>query len=345
MDECIRKIHHKVDELYKEQAIPEKTHKVMEAFVQSYVQTARQGGASDDHIFDLFSTYIERLHYLHLHPFSFEPYHQQILKPFNYFEFGLDFIRPLVCLKASELVGWDQVCDIQKKLKQKENVVLLANHQTEIDPQLINLLLEERYPKLAQEMIFVAGDRVILDHLAVPASMGRNLLCIYSKKHISNPPSQMAEKRHHNQRTMERMAELLKEGGKCIYVAASGGRDRPDKQGNFPVAPLDPQSIELFYLMAKKSKKPCHFHTLALLTHRVLPPPNDVEIELGEERSTSYSGIYANFGQEVDMELFANKVIENKIERRHLRSDFVWNQINQDYQCLKQLRDHHESKP
>jgi glycerol-3-phosphate O-acyltransferase len=30
----------------------------------------------------------------------------------------------------------------------------------------------------------VAGDRVTTDLLAMPFSMGRNLLCIFSKKHV-----------------------------------------------------------------------------------------------------------------------------------------------------------------
>ncbi len=50
-------------------------------------------------------------------------------------------------------------------------------------------------------MIFVAGERVITDPLAVPASMGRNLLCIYSKRYIDHPPELKSEKQLHNKRT------------------------------------------------------------------------------------------------------------------------------------------------
>lgn len=339
----IKEIQNIIAKLFQDKAIPEKTYKVMESFVQVYAENAKLAGYTDKDIFNIFYQYVERLRYLNEHPFHFEPYHQQILEPFNYFEFGLTFTRPMVNLEKSEYRTYEQLKEIESALEKGENVVLLANHQTEVDPQLINLLLEKDFPKLAQEMIFVAGDRVILDHLAVPVSMGRNLLCIYSKKHINNPPEQMEKKRDHNVRTMQRMAELLKEGGKCIYVAPSGGRDRPNEKGEFPVAELDPDSIELFYLMARKSKVTCHFHTLALLTHEILPPPNDVEIELGEERSTSYSGIYAFFGKAIDMELFAGKKILNKVEKRELRAKHVWSQINQHYAVLKKLKEQHES--
>ena len=79
-------------------------------------------------------------------------------------------------------------------LKKGHNVVFLANHQIEADPQAISILLDERFPGIAPEMIFVAGERVITDPLAVPFSMGRSLLCIYSKRYIDNPPEQKADK-------------------------------------------------------------------------------------------------------------------------------------------------------
>jgi glycerol-3-phosphate O-acyltransferase len=43
------------------------------------------------------------------------------------------------------------------------------------------------------------------------------------------------------------------------YVAPSGGRDRPNQEGIVEVAPFDPQSIEMFNLMAKKSTRPTFF--------------------------------------------------------------------------------------
>lgn len=46
------------------------------------------------------------------------------------------------------------------------------------------ILLDPTYPDFAERTIFVAGDRVTTDLLAQPFSMGRNLLCIYSKKHL-----------------------------------------------------------------------------------------------------------------------------------------------------------------
>ena len=60
---------------------------------------------------------------------------------------------------------------------------MIGNHQTEADPQVLSLLLEtEGYEDTAEKTIFVAGHKVTTDPLAIPFSMGRNLLTIFSKK-------------------------------------------------------------------------------------------------------------------------------------------------------------------
>ena len=104
-------------------------------------------------------------------------------------------------------------------------VGVVAAAQSEADPQIFSVLLDPIYPGFAESTIFVAGDRVTTDLLAQPFSMGRNLLCIFSKKHVDNPPEQRADKMRHNRMVMKRMGQLLKEGGQCIWVAPSGGRE------------------------------------------------------------------------------------------------------------------------
>lgn len=60
-----------------------------------------------------------------------------------------------------------------------------------------------------------------------PFSMGRNLLCVYSKKHMEDDPEKKQAKMNSNRKTMVTMQRMLNEGGKIIWVAPSGGRDRP----------------------------------------------------------------------------------------------------------------------
>lgn len=268
------------------------------------------------------------------HPYSFSIFHRCVRSPFDYYQFGLDFIRPFIDFDHSKIFGLDVLCSIQEQLKKGENVILLANHQTEPDPQAISLLLEKIDPKLASDMVFVAGHRVISDLMAIPLSLGRNLLCIYSKKHMSHPPEEKAEKMLHNQRTLKQMQELLNEGGYCIYVAPSGGRDRPDSNGKFQVAPFDAQSVELFSLLGQQSERPTHFYPLALQTFDLMPPPQIVEKELGEKRIIHFTPIYLSFGEEIDMHHFPGSELLDKKTKRIKRAEYIWQKVCQGYEAF-----------
>jgi glycerol-3-phosphate O-acyltransferase len=135
----------------------------------------------------------------------------------------------------------------------------------------------------------------------------------------------------HNKKTMELMSELLSEGGHAIYVAPSGGRDRPNEKGVVEVAPFDPQSIEMFYLMTQKAKRPTHFYPMALSTYDLLPPPQTIQIELGEIRKTKRGDIHLAIAPRIDMEHFPGADEKDKHKRRELRAEFIWNQVKQEY--------------
>ena len=107
-----------------------------------------------------------------------------------------------------------------------ENVIVFANHQTEADPAVWAHMLEAAQPQLATDVIYVAGDRVVSDPMCKPFSMGRNLLCVHSKKHMFDDPDTVDAKQRQNRKTLVTMARLLNEGGKLIWIAPSGGRDR-----------------------------------------------------------------------------------------------------------------------
>jgi len=316
--------------------LPEKTYQIVLQLYESYASSMELSGfqmKNYDHLFDaLLMLMIKHLKT----PFHFEAYHKRILHPYDYFQFGIEFIRPLVDQQCSHVLGMHNVQKISQQLQAGENAILFANHQTEVDPQLMSISLEKSYPDIGENVIFVAGDRVLTDPMAVPFSMGRNLLCIYSKRHIDNPPEKKEEKLQHNQRTMQRMKELLSEGGKCIYVAPSGGRDRPNAEGEVTVAPFDPQSIEMFRLMAKQAHKPVHFYPLSLVTFDILPPPPSVESELGETRSAKREGSLFFYGDEIDMENFPGSEITDRHEKRSARAHFIYNLVNANYRFLKQ---------
>lgn len=269
-------------------------------------------------------------------PYIFEPYHKKIRHPIDYYRFGIDLILPLVDLDLSTVSGASHLQWISERLKKQENVVLLANHQTETDPQAIAILLEKDFPEIGEKIIYVAGERVVTDPLAIPFSMGCDLLCIYSKRHIDSPLELKAEKMLHNKNTMEKMSALLKEGGKIIYVAPSGGRDRKNGQGIVEVAPFDANSIEMFYLMARKAGTPTHFVPLALATYDLLPPPEIVQKELGEVRYAKRTPIHLSFGAPFDMNHFPGSDDPDKLSRRKNRALALDQLIKQMYATITQ---------
>lgn len=323
-------------DLYSEEGfIPLKYIEIFKHFYTSYAKAIGAYGVPISNYKALFETYLKLIKQQCLEPYLFEPYHIQIRKPFDYYAFGLEMLKPLVDRKISSVLGLEHLKSITESLKRGENAIFLANHQIEGDPQVIGILLEESFPDFAQQLIFVAGERVITDPLAVPMSMGCNLLCIYSKRYIDHPPEHKLKKQLHNKHTMELMSELLSEGGKAIYVAPSGGRDRPNAEGIVEVAPFDPQSIEMFYLMASRAGHPTHFYPLVLKTYELLPPPQNIQVELGEARLTKRAGIHLAFGSKFDMDHFPGSDIKNKHERRQNRAKYIWNIVQEIYKTLK----------
>ena len=110
----------------------------------------------------------------------------------------------MIINEQSKLVGVDHAKKILEKINQGQNVVILSNHQTEADPQVISVLLEQNgLAELAEKMIFIAGHKVTNDPICIPFSMGRNLICIHSKKHIKNPPEDMQRKQAQNLESMK----------------------------------------------------------------------------------------------------------------------------------------------
>src|SRR6187402_3271803 len=143
---------------------------ILVAFFSTYraaLTTAGLDAGAYDH---LLVGFVERMAVQLDDPFTFEPYHRQITAPFDYYQFGVEFLRPLVDKARSSLRGQPHLDRAFSQRAAGDNVIFLANHQTEGDPQAISLLLEDTHPEIGKEMIFVAGERVTTDPLAVPFS-------------------------------------------------------------------------------------------------------------------------------------------------------------------------------
>ena len=320
------------DKACKEGAIPHKYREIFLQFYASYKEAFHNASLPIAQLFPHFSTFLQLVLQEFHTPHLFEPYHKKVRHPFDYYKFGVEFIRPLIDFSHSSALFLERADEIERHLHAKDNVILIANHQTEPDPQVIDLLLEKSHPTLGKRIIYVAGERVITDPLAIPFSMGCDLLCIYSKRYIDHPPELKADKLRHNQRTMEQMRHLFAEGGKIVYVAPTGGRDRKNSQGLIEMAPFDPQSLEMMHLTACRARVPAHFYPLTLATYELFPPPDTIQKELGEKRRVKYTPVHLAFGEEFNMDRFPGSEGKDKREKRALRAELLWKIVHNNYQ-------------
>jgi glycerol-3-phosphate O-acyltransferase len=299
-------------------------------FFSSYREAAKKTGLSGQAIDEILHSYSKLVEEQRSNPFKFAAFHEAQREPFDYYQFGLEFIRSLMLLDQSTVSGDANLRKMEELIAKGENVILFGNHQIEPDPQAIDLLLRHHGSEFGEKIIFVAGHRVTSDPFAAPLSRGRRLLCIHSKKYIEHPPEEKEAKIAQNQATLRQMRQMLDQGGSAIFVAPSGGRDRRNEQGSVVVAPFDPQSIEMFYLMAKSSSKPTHFFPLALDTYHLLPPPDILAHALGEERKFAAHPCHLFFGDEIDMEASCGEA-QDKKERRSHRAEAIWSTVNYAY--------------
>uniref|UniRef100_A0A7N1A1G5 Glycerol-3-phosphate acyltransferase, chloroplastic n=1 Tax=Kalanchoe fedtschenkoi TaxID=63787 RepID=A0A7N1A1G5_KALFE len=268
-------------------------------------------------------------------PYTFGPYHRAIRQPYDYYMFGQNYIRPLVDLRTSYVGNVNIFYEMEKKLQQGDNIILISNHQSEADPAVIALLLEKSIPRLAEDMTYIAGDRVVTDPLCKPFSMGRNLLCVYSKKHMNDDPELVEMKRKANTRSLKEMAMLLREGSQIIWIAPSGGRDRPDAQtGEWFPAPFDASAVDNMRRLANHSGVPGHLYPLALLCYDIMPPPLQVEKEIGEKRVLCFHGTGLSAGPEISYSAIGARC-EHSEQAKEAYSQALYDSVFEQYNVLK----------
>ncbi|KAK4533146.1 hypothetical protein CCYA_CCYA15G4003 [Cyanidiococcus yangmingshanensis] len=288
-----------------------------------------------------FSTLFDILMYEYKHPFQFAPYHKAVNGPeFNYTAFGNRFSRPLCNLRRScmDAVSGSVFGRILEQLSAGDNVCLLGNHQSEADPFAIYHMFRHYFgdagAELAERILYMAGDRVREDPLAAPFSVGRSMLTVYSKKHIQDEPDRRSEKQAHNRKTLREMERLFGAGGQCVWFAPSGGRDRrAPSTGRVECAPFDPDAIELFRMSAERAGRPCHYYPMAIGTFHMLPPPDRVEKEKGEERIVSYAPLWMSVMPEVDLDSGVDSAL-NKAEKRQARAEWLYRLVVSKYKGI-----------
>jgi glycerol-3-phosphate O-acyltransferase len=323
-----------LDKGEKDGWISKKTKATLFSFYIEYAKVVQTSNTNHSSCLVWFTQLLELLRFQHENPFKFGHFHKKVSHPYDYYSFANACILPLIDKNNSTVLGKNHIEEIIAHQKSGHNIILFSNHQTEVDPPAMSILLDDIYPGFVEEIIFVAGERVIKDPISVPFSLGRNLLCIYSKRYINHPPELRAEKQYHNAKTIQSMTTLLSDGGKCIYVAPSGGRDRRNANGIVEIDKFDPKNIELFYLIAQKAKKPTFFYPMTLATYNLIPPPATIDIELGEKRTAQRTTIHLSMGSCIDMENFPGYDPTDKKTKRESRAQYIWQCVYNNYKNL-----------
>lgn len=295
-----------------------------------------QAGANEKLVAQVQSTIADCVLNQFKDPYTFPSQHSRLLEPYNYYNFGQRYVASLTDFKNSILGRPDRWNAIKEMLAKGENVVLLANHQTEADPGVFAHMLEAAHPELATDVIYVAGDRVVTDPLCKPFSMGRNLFCVHSKKHINDVPELFAEKSETNRKTVVAMARRLNQGGALIWIAPSGGRDRPKADGAWSPDPFDSSAVDLMYSLAQRAKSPSHIFPMAMVSYKMMPPPPALEKSVGERRLTFFSAVGISLCEELDLTIAEG---EDKSAKAAQISQTAFESVCEEYKRLEEAID------
>eukprot|EP01026_Neomeris_dumetosa_P033379 TRINITY_DN2660_c0_g1_i6.p2 TRINITY_DN2660_c0_g1~~TRINITY_DN2660_c0_g1_i6.p2 ORF type:complete len:217 (-),score=33.18 TRINITY_DN2660_c0_g1_i6:257-907(-) len=197
-------------------------------------------------------------------------------------------------------------------------------------------MLASTHPNLATDVCYVAGDRVVEDPLCKPFSMGRNLYCVHSKRHLDDVPELKEAKMLTNRRTLRILSDNLQKGGNLLWIAPAGGRDRPDENDHYSPAAFDPTAIELMRRLAEAAEPQEHLYSMSMLCWPVMPPPKKVEgAQLGERRLTNFTGVGITVGEELDVKSIIDGIEEKQVRIQTL-SDFVYRQVCELYSQLEE---------
>eukprot|EP00747_Dinoflagellata_sp_TGD_P187406 gnl/TRDRNA2_/TRDRNA2_45044_c0_seq1.p1 gnl/TRDRNA2_/TRDRNA2_45044_c0~~gnl/TRDRNA2_/TRDRNA2_45044_c0_seq1.p1 ORF type:complete len:490 (+),score=85.69 gnl/TRDRNA2_/TRDRNA2_45044_c0_seq1:64-1533(+) len=242
----------------------------------------------------------QRIAYQYQDPYTFPSRHERILEPYDYYCLGQRFTGNLINFDKSYVGNAQRITEMQEAIKRGENVLLFANHQSEADPAVWALLTEQLSPSLATDIYYIAGDRVVLDTAAKPFSMGRNLVCVHSKRHMDDDPSLRAAKMATNAKSVRELGKMFKAGGAIVWVAPSGGRDRKNDNDEYEPSAFDSAAVVLLHRMMTSSKKPGHVYPMAMASAEIMPPPRGVEKKLGEKRVLDYHPVGISIGEELN---------------------------------------------
>ncbi|KAL6544000.1 Glycerol-3-phosphate dehydrogenase [NAD(+)] [Orobanche gracilis] len=133
-------------------------------------------------------------------------------------------------------------------------------------------------------------------------------------------------------------------GAKIIWIAPSGGRDRPHPVTKewYP-APFDASSVDNMRRLAEHAGTPGHIYPLAILCHEIMPPPAQVEKEIGERRVISFHGVGLSVAPSINYHEFTS-ALEDQEKAKIAYTESLYAAVCGQYNVLKSAI-HHKQGP
>ena len=111
------------------------------------------------------------------------------------------------------------------------------------------------------------------------------------------------------------------------------------------MAPFDGKSVEMFRLMGSKAGTTTHYYPVAMMTHRLFPPPKKLTAgALGEPRVAMRGSVNVKIGDEIDFDEvtrqgcligdFPEGCVDDRDAAAAAASEFAYLQVKAGYAAL-----------
>lgn len=150
---------------------------------------------------------------------------------------------------------------------------------------------------------------------------------------MNDDPELADMKKRANTRSLKEMAMLLRGGSKLIWIAPSGGRDRPDPvTKEWSPAPFDASATDNMRRLVEHAGVPGHIYPLAILCYDIMPPPAQVEKNIGEKRVVSFHGAGISVAPKIDFREVAGTLEDPEAKMVYTKA--LYDSVSQQYNVL-----------
>uniref|UniRef100_A0A2N9FXY2 Uncharacterized protein n=1 Tax=Fagus sylvatica TaxID=28930 RepID=A0A2N9FXY2_FAGSY len=99
-------------------------------------------------------------------------------------------------------------------------------------------------------------------------------------------------------------------------------------------APFDTSSVDNMRRLVEHSGTPGHIYPMALLGHNIMPPPLEVEKEIGEKRFIAFHGVGLSVSPGISFSEIST-ACENPEEAKEAYTQALYNVVTEQYNVLK----------